>query len=228
MIFVVGLSESPPGCRHGLRHRVGARDRHRAGARCRRAGAGRYGDGGAPPGSGRGGPRGLGRSAASVEGERAACQRAADISARNGARLVECRLDGLDLVVTSRWSRRSSSSSGSRAGWPAPARSNQRLSGDGGAGGAGCAAGAAVATGSCRTRQNTMASLTTRRRAGRSGSGKMPQRPSPSSALTGGAARRRGRSWSFRWPRVRLRPCRAGDRRRDRRLHRAEGAGTPH
>ena len=33
------------------------------------------------------------------EGEPVACQRAADISARNGARLVECRLDGLDLVV---------------------------------------------------------------------------------------------------------------------------------
>ena len=33
------------------------------------------------------------------DGEPVACQRAADISARNGARLVECRLDGLDLVV---------------------------------------------------------------------------------------------------------------------------------
>ncbi len=34
------------------------------------------------------------------DGEPAACDRAADISARNGAQLVACRLDGLDLVVT--------------------------------------------------------------------------------------------------------------------------------
>ena len=33
------------------------------------------------------------------EGEQAACQRAAEISARNGARLVSCHLDGLDVVV---------------------------------------------------------------------------------------------------------------------------------
>ena len=33
------------------------------------------------------------------EGEQAACQRAAEISARNGARLVSCQLDGLDVVV---------------------------------------------------------------------------------------------------------------------------------
>jgi secretion/DNA translocation related TadE-like protein len=33
------------------------------------------------------------------DGEAAACQRAADVSARNGARLVACRLEGLDAVV---------------------------------------------------------------------------------------------------------------------------------
>jgi secretion/DNA translocation related TadE-like protein len=33
------------------------------------------------------------------EGEAAACQRAADVSTRNGARLVDCRLEGLDVVV---------------------------------------------------------------------------------------------------------------------------------
>jgi secretion/DNA translocation related TadE-like protein len=34
-----------------------------------------------------------------LEGEQAACQRAAEISARNGAQLVSCHLDGLDVVV---------------------------------------------------------------------------------------------------------------------------------
>ena len=33
------------------------------------------------------------------EGAPTACQRAADVSAQNGARLIECRLDGLDVVV---------------------------------------------------------------------------------------------------------------------------------
>jgi secretion/DNA translocation related TadE-like protein len=33
------------------------------------------------------------------DGEQAACQRAAEISARNGAQLVSCHLDGLDVVV---------------------------------------------------------------------------------------------------------------------------------
>jgi len=35
-----------------------------------------------------------------VEGETAACTRAAEVSALNGARLVACRLDGLDMIVT--------------------------------------------------------------------------------------------------------------------------------
>jgi len=34
------------------------------------------------------------------DGEVAACARADDVSARNGARLVACRLDDLDAVVT--------------------------------------------------------------------------------------------------------------------------------
>jgi secretion/DNA translocation related TadE-like protein len=34
------------------------------------------------------------------DGEAVACERAADVTARNGARLVACRLDGLDAVVT--------------------------------------------------------------------------------------------------------------------------------
>ena len=33
------------------------------------------------------------------DGEEAACQRAADVSARNGARLADCRLEGFDVVV---------------------------------------------------------------------------------------------------------------------------------
>ena len=35
-----------------------------------------------------------------VDGESAACARAAEIVAANGARMAGCRLDGLDLVVT--------------------------------------------------------------------------------------------------------------------------------
>jgi secretion/DNA translocation related TadE-like protein len=34
------------------------------------------------------------------DGEPAACARAAELSARNGARLVACHLEGLDAVVT--------------------------------------------------------------------------------------------------------------------------------
>jgi secretion/DNA translocation related TadE-like protein len=34
------------------------------------------------------------------DGQSAACDRAADLSARNGASLVACRLEGLDAVVT--------------------------------------------------------------------------------------------------------------------------------
>ncbi|PYC68286.1 helicase [Micromonospora arborensis] len=34
------------------------------------------------------------------DGDSAACTFAADIAARNGGRLVDCRLDGLDLLVT--------------------------------------------------------------------------------------------------------------------------------
>jgi secretion/DNA translocation related TadE-like protein len=35
-----------------------------------------------------------------LEGESVACARAAEVSARNGASLVACRLDGFDVVVT--------------------------------------------------------------------------------------------------------------------------------
>lgn len=34
------------------------------------------------------------------DGQAAACDRAADVSVRNGASLVACRLDGLDAIVT--------------------------------------------------------------------------------------------------------------------------------
>jgi secretion/DNA translocation related TadE-like protein len=42
----------------------------------------------------------LGAAARTWDGESAACGRAADLSARNGAELVACRLEGLDAVVT--------------------------------------------------------------------------------------------------------------------------------
>jgi secretion/DNA translocation related TadE-like protein len=35
-----------------------------------------------------------------LEGESVACARAAEVSAHNGASLVACRLDGLDVIVT--------------------------------------------------------------------------------------------------------------------------------
>ncbi|MEV1328277.1 Rv3654c family TadE-like protein [Micromonospora costi] len=35
-----------------------------------------------------------------VEGDASACARAADLVSRNGGRLVACRLDGLDVLVT--------------------------------------------------------------------------------------------------------------------------------
>ncbi|MBX6750926.1 MAG: flp pilus-assembly TadE/G-like family protein [Micromonosporaceae bacterium] len=35
-----------------------------------------------------------------LDGESAACARAAEVSARNGASLVACRLDGFDVIVT--------------------------------------------------------------------------------------------------------------------------------
>jgi secretion/DNA translocation related TadE-like protein len=35
-----------------------------------------------------------------LDGESAACARAGEVSARNGARLVACRLDGFDVIVT--------------------------------------------------------------------------------------------------------------------------------
>jgi secretion/DNA translocation related TadE-like protein len=35
-----------------------------------------------------------------VEGEEAACARAAELVSANGGRLTGCRLDGLDIVVT--------------------------------------------------------------------------------------------------------------------------------
>ncbi|BCJ58988.1 hypothetical protein Jiend_24100 [Micromonospora endophytica] len=35
-----------------------------------------------------------------LQNERAACARAAEIVAANGARLIQCQLDGLDVLVT--------------------------------------------------------------------------------------------------------------------------------
>ncbi|MEV5208229.1 Rv3654c family TadE-like protein [Micromonospora sp. NPDC053740] len=42
----------------------------------------------------------LAGAAKALDGEAAACASAVDIAVRNGARLVGCRLDGLDLLVT--------------------------------------------------------------------------------------------------------------------------------
>jgi secretion/DNA translocation related TadE-like protein len=42
----------------------------------------------------------LAGSMRALDGEEAACERAADVSARNGARMVACQLDELDLIVT--------------------------------------------------------------------------------------------------------------------------------
>lgn len=42
----------------------------------------------------------LGAALLAWDGAVAACARASDLSARNGASLVACRLDGLDVVVT--------------------------------------------------------------------------------------------------------------------------------
>jgi secretion/DNA translocation related TadE-like protein len=42
----------------------------------------------------------LAGAARAIEGPAAACARAAQLVAANGARLVDCRLDGLDLTVT--------------------------------------------------------------------------------------------------------------------------------
>ncbi|MEU4554030.1 secretion/DNA translocation related TadE-like protein [Micromonospora violae] len=42
----------------------------------------------------------LAGAAKALDGEPAACASAGDIAVRNGGRLVGCRLDGLDLLVT--------------------------------------------------------------------------------------------------------------------------------
>jgi secretion/DNA translocation related TadE-like protein len=42
----------------------------------------------------------LAAAALVLEGEQAACDRAEELSRRNGARLRACRLDGLDVIVT--------------------------------------------------------------------------------------------------------------------------------
>ncbi|MET8906393.1 Rv3654c family TadE-like protein [Micromonospora sp. NPDC004551] len=42
----------------------------------------------------------LAGAARALEGAEAACGRAADLAAANGGRLTACRLDGLDVVVT--------------------------------------------------------------------------------------------------------------------------------
>jgi secretion/DNA translocation related TadE-like protein len=42
----------------------------------------------------------LAGAARAIEGSAAACARAAELVAANGAGLVDCRLDGLDLTVT--------------------------------------------------------------------------------------------------------------------------------
>ncbi|MGC4745350.1 Rv3654c family TadE-like protein [Micromonospora sp. DT201] len=42
----------------------------------------------------------LAGAARAFDGDAMACASAADIAGRNGARLVDCRLDGLDLLVT--------------------------------------------------------------------------------------------------------------------------------
>jgi secretion/DNA translocation related TadE-like protein len=42
----------------------------------------------------------LGAALRAWDGEEAACAWAAELSARNGARLVDCHLDGLDAIVT--------------------------------------------------------------------------------------------------------------------------------
>ncbi|WP_374102212.1 Rv3654c family TadE-like protein [Micromonospora sp. U21] len=42
----------------------------------------------------------LAGAARAIDGDVTACGSAADIAARNGGRLVECRTDGLDVLVT--------------------------------------------------------------------------------------------------------------------------------
>jgi secretion/DNA translocation related TadE-like protein len=42
----------------------------------------------------------LGAALLAWDGEATVCARAAELSAANGARLVACRLDGLDVIVT--------------------------------------------------------------------------------------------------------------------------------
>ena len=42
----------------------------------------------------------IGAALRAFEGEAVACARAGELSARNGARLVACRVDGLDVIVT--------------------------------------------------------------------------------------------------------------------------------
>ena len=42
----------------------------------------------------------LGGALLALDGEQAACARAAEIASLNGARLESCRLDGLDVIVT--------------------------------------------------------------------------------------------------------------------------------